>query len=93
MDRGMYRYADPAVAVLDPNESVAMTFSMPPAGGPGGVMNVNESGVTLVGVIGVDPIVAVVPLAKSEPDTSTLSPPPPGPDEGVSDATEGNATV
>src|SRR5580700_5451563 len=89
----MYRYADPGVAVLDPSESVAMTFSGPPPAGPGGVVNVNESGVTLLSVSGMPPMVAVVGFAKSEPDTSTLSPPPAGPEAGVSAETVGNANV
>ena len=47
---------------------------------------------TLLSVNGVPPSVAVVGFAKSEPDTSS-SPPPAGPEAGVSAETVGNANV
>ena len=58
----------------------------------------NESGVRLLGVKGRGleedgPNVAVVELAKSDPKTVTLCPPPPGPEDGVSDETVGAAKV
>ena len=66
---------------------------MPPAAGPAGVVNVNESGVRLVTVTPVPLIVALVPVAKSEPATVTSWPPPAGPEAGVSDAIDGAANV
>src|ERR1700730_580258 len=88
----MYRYTDAIdVAELDPSESIATTCSGPAAAG--GVVNVKESGETLLRVSGVPPVVAVVGSAKSDPDTITLSPPAVGPEDGVSAETVGPANV
>src|ERR1039458_4491690 len=89
----MYRYADAGVSALDPTGSVATTYSTPPAGGPTGVVKVNESGVRLLIVSEALPNFADVELAKSDPETSTLCPPRPDPEEGVSDETVGPANV
>jgi hypothetical protein len=43
--------------------------------------------------MGAPPNVAVVELAKSDPKTVTLCPPPPGPEDGDSDETAGAAKV
>ena len=61
----MYRYADAGVSALDPTGSVATTYSTPPAGGPTGVVKVNESGVRLLIVSEALPNFADVELAKS----------------------------
>ena len=85
----------PRVGGLEPSESVATTYSTPPAGGPGGVMKVNPSGVILLTGSGLTPSKAtVVPgVAKSDPETVTDVPPFPVPDEGVSEVIDGRANV
>ena len=93
MASGTYRYDDAVFCVLDPSESVATAYTRLGPGGSGGVVKVNESGVRLLTVIGDPAKVTVVPVAKSEPATVTTCPPPPDPDDGVSEEIDGPAKV
>ncbi len=61
--------------------------------GPGGVTNVNDSGVRSLIAIPDPPKVTVVSGAKSNPLTVTVCPPTTGPDGGVSEVIVGPASV
>src|ERR1700722_17232772 len=86
-------YPEPTPVGLVPSESWTWACTRPE--GPGGVVNVNESGVSdpVVGATVAPLKVKVLSTAKSEPLTVTSSPPDAGPAAGDSDEIAGPANV